>query len=177
MPVTRSRPVMFYILHWRGMLIALVLTMTLCFLGTLLLGWPVGLFVGAVVMVVYSKGIRRVIVPDYFQGIKHIKRNEHDAAIERFQRCLGFLSRHPWIDRWRNVVLLWPSPYSLTSSCFHCMGASHLRANRVDLAKENFKQALALQPNHFLSAAYLENIESIEAATLAKAETSAIAGS
>jgi len=67
---------------------------------------------GALAYLVYSIGSRQIVARAHRAGIKLVKQERFAEAIPQFEESLAFFDRHPWIDRYRSVVLMSPSAAS-----------------------------------------------------------------
>ena len=68
-----------------------------------------GIFWGGGAYLAYSIG-SRMLIPRYHRaGMALLRQNRFEEAIQKFQESLRFFDRHPWIDRFRSVVLMSPS--------------------------------------------------------------------
>ncbi len=71
-----------------------------------------GVIWGACAYLFYSIGSRRLIARHQRRGIALIKQQRYAEAISEFQQSLAFFGRHPWIDRFRCVILMSSSAMS-----------------------------------------------------------------
>lgn len=65
-----------------------------------------GLVWGALAFLAYSQVSRRTITRAHRAGIRLTKQGAYEAAIPHFQESYAFFNRHPWLDRFRSVVML-----------------------------------------------------------------------
>ncbi|MBW3624936.1 MAG: tetratricopeptide repeat protein [Armatimonadetes bacterium] len=66
----------------------------------------VALIAGAVTYLLYSRGSRTLLTREHLRGMRAVRRGRFTEAIPHFEASYDFFTRHPWIDRWRYVVLL-----------------------------------------------------------------------
>ncbi|MDH4229738.1 MAG: hypothetical protein OEW11_08360 [Nitrospirota bacterium] len=67
--------------------------------------WP-AMLVGWGGMMVWMLLSRELLTRDHRLGIRLVRKKRFAEAIPRFEAAHAFMERHPWIDRWRSVVLL-----------------------------------------------------------------------
>lgn len=165
-PPRSAKPIFIYAYHWPSVVVkAIVVIGMVVIIGSIssyFIGSPWSYLVGAIVTAIYFRAIRPILIPDFLAGLAHFRRMEFDSALHQFERGLHALERHPWIDRGRAWVLGWSSPFSLKAMYLFYIGTCHLKAKRVGIAKDYFRQVLEFEPENNLALGSLEMIETIE---------------
>ena len=49
---------------------------------------------------------REIFTRNHRRGMRMVRKKRFDEAIPHFEAAYAFMERHPWIDRWRSLVLL-----------------------------------------------------------------------
>lgn len=123
-----------------------------------------GVLWGAAAFVVYSIGSKRILGRHHRAGIAMVKRRQFREAIALFQQGLEFFDRHPWLDRFRSVVML-----SASAMCYREMALTNIAFCYAQLgdgkrAREWYDACLARFPENGIAIASLRTMNAAVAA-------------
>lgn len=96
-------------------------------------------------------------------AIRMVKKARFAEAIPKFQASYDFLSRHPWIDRWRAITLLSVSRSSLRESALTNIAFCMLQLGKEQEAMAYYAQALSQFPENTLAATELARLSAVPA--------------
>lgn len=96
-------------------------------------------------------------------AIRMVKQARFAEAIQKFQASYDFLSRHPWIDRWRAITLLSVSPNSLRELALTNIAFCLLQLGKEQEAMAYYAQALFQFPENTLAATELARLSAAPA--------------
>ena len=65
-----------------------------------------GVWIGLILWIGYSLLSKELFAKHHRRGIRLIRRGVFEQAIDCFDRSYDFFTRHPWLDRWRCLVML-----------------------------------------------------------------------
>jgi tetratricopeptide (TPR) repeat protein len=132
------------------------------------LGWLVisrsgtGVALGALAFLAYSRGSRALLLADHQRGMRLLQAGKYEAANEAFERSYRFLSRKPWIDRWRSVILMSPSAVSYQEMALVNIAFAYSQAGQGSEAKAAYERTLRHFPDSAIAQAALRMIEAVE---------------
>jgi tetratricopeptide (TPR) repeat protein len=115
---------------------------------------------GAGAFLLYSFGSRGLIARDHRAGIALVKRQQFESAIPHFQRSLEFLDRHPWIDRFRSIVLMSASAISYREMALANTAFCYSQVGNGEEARRYYKRCLERVRNSGLASAALRLMDS-----------------
>jgi high-affinity nickel permease len=110
-------------------------------LAFLLLRDKSALMLGAFIYLAYSYGIRHVLMKEHRAGIRAVLEDHHQDAIEHFKASYDFFSRHVWVDRWRSVVLMYPSGASIREMALVNVAFCQAQLGRTQEARASYSRA------------------------------------
>ena len=119
-----------------------------------------GILYGAGAYLLYSVAARQLITRDHRAGIALAKEQRFEEAIPRFQKSLEFLDRHPWIDRFRSIVLMSPSASSFREMALANIGFAYSQIGRGDEARAYYETCLQRFPDSGLATTALRMLNS-----------------
>jgi len=135
--------------------------------GLILLIWRVqfpdrfrlALLYGALAYLVYSFGSKAILLRHHRRGIHFLKLGRFREAISEFQSSYSFLSKYPWIDKYRFLTMLDSSaiPYREMALCN--IAYSYVQLDEKAKAQEYYRKALDEFPESDLAESGLEYVE------------------
>lgn len=114
-----------------------------------------GAYFGLVAYLIYSIGSRQLIVRDHRTGIRLLRHERYADAIPRFEASLAFLDRHPWIDKYRSVVLMSPAAWSYREMAFNNLALCYSQLGDGQRARECYQACLDFNPKNWVATAAL----------------------
>jgi tetratricopeptide (TPR) repeat protein len=139
-------------------------------LGLILLLWKVqfphkfdlAMLYGALGYLAYSFGSKAILLKHHRRGINLSKFGLFREAITEFESSYSFLSKYPWIDKYRFLTMLDSSaiPYREMALCN--IGYSYVQLGEKVRAKEYYQKALVEFPQSEMAKSGLEHVESRE---------------
>jgi hypothetical protein len=88
-------------------------------------------------------GSLNILARHQMAGIRYYKRRKWSEALARFQRSQAFFEQHPWIDRYRQVILMLPSAISFHEMALINQGNCLIHLNRGLEARRAVERARA----------------------------------
>ena len=128
-------------------LVALVCAIAIAFC----LGAPNPFIYGPLVYLAYSIGSRKWIPRAHRTGIRLVKQQQFAEAIPKFQESYDFFERHPWIDRYRSIVLMSPSTASYREMALANIGFCYSQLGDGKQSRDHYQHCLDLFPNSGLA--------------------------
>lgn len=122
-------------------------------------GWTLsrtnGVFVGAVVYVVLSQVLRRLIASHHRKAIGHCKRQEFEQAIPEFKKSLAFFRGNEWVDRFRAITMLSAAGVSYREMAMVGLGFCYAQIGDGVNARRSYEQCLLDFPDNGMAEAAL----------------------
>ncbi len=120
------------------------------------------LMIGCGIYLVYSIGSRRLITRAHRKGIRLSKRGEFREAIEHYRRSHDFFTMHPWVDKYRSIILMSCSAISYREMALVNMGFCYGQIGEAQKAKECYQAAVDAFPRSAMAASALRMIDTFE---------------
>ena len=130
--------------------------------GRLIVG-PDGVMIGTLACVAYVVGSRRLIAKDHRAGIKFVKQQRFNEAIQKFTDSLAFFDRHPWVDRFRSVTLMSPSAASYREMALLNMAFCYGQLGIGEQSRRYYRQCLDRFPESGMATAAPRMLDSVTA--------------
>jgi len=117
---------------------------------------------GCILYLIYSYGSRGLLLKAHRQGMSLSNEGNYAAAAQQFEQSYQFLSRYPWLDRYRAFTLMSPSAISFREMAL--VNSAFCYSQIGDIAKTKFyyEKALAEFPNSEMAKAALRLIATAE---------------
>lgn len=148
-------------ISWWGTIPQFVALLLLMEAGAAIAKSSHGILYGAAAYLVYSIGSRTLIPIAHRRGIR-LSRNQHfEQAIAAFEESYEFFTRHPWIDRFRSLVLMSPSAISYREMALCNVAFCYTQIGNGRKATEVYRRTLAEFPDSGMAAAALRMLESV----------------
>ncbi|NJM95601.1 MAG: hypothetical protein HC792_05225 [Acaryochloridaceae cyanobacterium CSU_5_19] len=107
-----------------------------------------GIFLGAMIYLVLSQVLRRIILRHHRKAIRHCKRREFEQAIPEFQESVAFFREYEWVDRFRAVTLLSSAGMKYREMALVSLGFCYAQIGDDTKARQNYEQCLREFPNN-----------------------------
>jgi len=124
-----------------------------------------GACLGALIYLSYSFGSRAVLARHQRTGMRHYQQRQWAEALSCFQRSQAFFEKYPWIDRWRQLLLMSPSGVSYHEMALINQGSCLIRMNRGLEARRIYERALELYPDSPIAEGVLKTMDAGVAAS------------
>ena len=141
-------------------LIAIVFFSYLVSLTGLYDDWIYNLIVGWAFVLLYRLIIRHTVTKDHARGIKLVKRQRFEEAVEAFHDSLTFFKQHPSLDKWRSIIFLSPGKYGYREMAYANLGFVYGQLGDGEKAMEYYNKCLELNPKSGLAKSALNLINS-----------------
>ena len=156
-----SRPPVYRPISWLGTIPQIVVYSVVC--GTVYaitgsVDWAI--LIGMPIMLIYSITSRYVVPYHHRQGVHLMSQFQFEEALIEHQKSLEFFEKYPWIDNFRAVVLMSPSPMSYREMALCNLGNCYLQLSRWPEAQSHYEQALKMGPKNRLAQQGLRLVES-----------------
>ena len=140
---------------WFGLIPSLVVMV-----GLMLGGWSLldvfGLVLGFGLYLILSRLLRRTILRDFYRGLAFSKKRLYKQAIPHFDDAYAFITRHPWIDKYRSVVLLNYGRFTITEATMSNLASCYVRTGDGQKAIDMWKKMLEVFPESRIARDSLE---------------------
>jgi len=124
------------------------------------LGDPViGAGLGALIYVAYSFGSRTILAKHQRAGMRHYQQRQWSEALTHFKRSQAFFEQYPWIDRYRQVLLMSPSGVSYHEMALVNQGSCLIHMNCGLEARRTIERALGLYPDSTFAEGILKTMD------------------
>jgi tetratricopeptide (TPR) repeat protein len=130
-----------------------------------LLGVPDAMLWGAVAYLAYSIGSRQFIARAQRAGVRLVKQERFGEAIPNFQESFEFFERHPWIDRFRSIVLMTPSAISYREMALASIGFCYGQLGDGERSRAYYQKCLERFPGSGLARTALRMLDSVSPKT------------
>lgn len=149
-------------ISWLATIPQLVALSTAIAIGWLVSRDSAGIFLGTAAYLTYSIGSRQLIPRAHRRGIRLSQNREFEAAIREHKASYEFFSRHPWLDRYRSIVMMSPSAMSYREMALLNIAFAYGQLGEGAKSKEYYLRAKEEFPENGLADAALKMIESFE---------------
>ena len=103
----------------------------------------------------------RAIPHDHRSAIAFVRKHRFSDAIPCFRRSLDFFDRHPWLDKYRSLLLLSPSGASYREMALANMGFCYSQVGDGHNARSQYQQCLERFPDSGLAQTALNMMDSV----------------
>ncbi len=138
----------------------------LILLGTaMVVGWnmasaPEGVLAGIAIYLIYSFSTRLLIPRDHRRGIRLVRHQQYEKAIDEFSRSYDFFTRFAWLDRFRYILLMTPSTMSYREIALCNKAFCYSQIGKGKQVLKYYQQAISEFPDCGLAEAAIRMIES-----------------
>lgn len=136
---------------------AMLIAMAVAFL----LGASSPALYGASAYLAYSIGSRIVITRSHRAGVRLTKQQRFAEAIPKFQQSIAFFESHPWIDRFRSIVLMSPSAASYREMALANIAFCYGQLGDGEQSRAYYRECLDRFPESGLATAALRMLDSV----------------
>jgi tetratricopeptide (TPR) repeat protein len=118
--------------------------------------------IGALAYLVYKYGLQGILLRTQRQGIRLIKEKQYKEAIGCFERSYEFFSKHSWLDHYRFVTLLTPSPIPLREMALLNIAFCYSQLGDKENTKAYYERTLREFPDSAMAETALNLITTVE---------------
>ena len=122
--------------------------------------WIYNLLLGWALVLLYRLLIRYTVTKDHARGIKLVKRQRFEEAVEAFHDSLIFFEKHQSLDKWRSIIFLSPGKYGYKEMAYANLGFAYGQLRNGEKAREYYEKCLELNPNNGLAISALNLLNS-----------------
>lgn len=158
----RQRLPMIREVSWAALGPQLVLLAALMAIAYTVFGPRYGVTTGALVYLVWRFGAHQLVALHHRTGIRLLRTKRYELAIAAFERSIAFFERHPWVDRYRALVLLSPSRMAYREMALVNIAYSWGQLGDGNRMKQTYERAAAEYPDNPIATAALTQIAAIE---------------
>lgn len=136
-----------YSISWKGILIIITIWIIFMFV----FGWmfpPDGIFIGMVVFGILSFILRNTITKSHIRGMRAIRKNDFETAIEHFNQSHLFFSKHCWVDKYRSITILSYSKMCYTEIALCNLAFCYSQTGSPQKAKNLYQRILEEYPDN-----------------------------
>ena len=116
---------------------------------------------GAITYLVISISLRNFIPKDHRKGMKKVKMNNYEEAINDFEKSYSFFKQNKWIDKYRYLVLLSSSRISYLEMALSNIAFCQGQIGKGEKAKEYYEKTLDEFPESEIAKAGLRLLNSM----------------
>jgi tetratricopeptide (TPR) repeat protein len=91
-------------------------------------------------------------------GIKHIKEGKFEQAIPFIQKTINYYKGHPWIDKFRFLLLISSAKSTILESSVCNLAYCYLQTGQVEKSTELYQNILRQNPENINARAMLNTI-------------------
>jgi hypothetical protein len=124
------------------------------------LGAPYALLWGAAAYLAYSIGSRQLFTRPHRAGVRLVKQQRFEDAIPKFRESFDFFERHPWVDRFRSLVLMSPSAASYREMALANIAFCYGQLGDGEQCRSYYRMCLDRFPGSGLATAALRMLDS-----------------
>jgi hypothetical protein len=128
------------------------------------LGVPNAPLWGAAAYLAYSLSSRQLIPRAHRAGIRLVKQQRFAEAIPKFHESYDFFERHPWVDRFRSLVLMSPSAMSYREMALANIAFCYAQLGDGEQSRIFYQKCLKRFPGSGLATAALRMLDSVSPA-------------
>jgi len=107
-----------------------------------------GMIVASVLFFILITALQQLIPKSHKKGMKAVKQNEFNGAIEYFKQSVDFFTKKKWLDKYRAVTM-----FSASKMCFREMGLCNIafcysQTGQAEKAKALYEEILEEYPDN-----------------------------
>ena len=122
---------------------------------------PDALLWGAMAYLAYSIGSRQLIARAHRAGVRLVKQQRFADAIPTFQESFDFFERHPWVDRFRSLILMSASAASYREMALANIAFCYGQLGNGEQCRTYYQKCLERFPGSGLATAALRMLDSV----------------
>ncbi len=104
---------------------------------------------------------RQLVARSHRRGMRFFKAGDYIHAIDEFEKSYHFFMKHPWIDKYRFVVLLSSGRISFTEMALLNTAFCYSQIGEGDRAKHYYEKTLEQFPDSGMAKAALQMLASV----------------
>ncbi len=121
-------------------------------------GWW-SLAVGLYVFLIYRFIVRWAFMGDFYRARRKLVRGEYEEALRLYEKVYEFFSKHPWLDRFRYLILLTPSKRMIRETALNNIVYCYFQLGDKAKVKSALDRFLGEFPDNIFAKSALEFIE------------------
>ena len=125
------------------------------------LGAPDAVLWGGMAYLAYSIGSRQLIARAHRAGVRLMKQQRFAEAIPKFQESFDFFERHPWVDRFRSLILMSASAASYREMALANIAFCYGQLGNGEQSRTYYQNCLERYPGSGLATAALRMLDSV----------------
>ena len=150
-------------ISWPATILQLTVVATAIVVGSIL-DPRNGVILGAGAYLAYFFGPRYLISRHHRRGVALSKRQHFEDAIPEFRKSLDFFDSHPWIDRFRYIVLLSTSAICYREMAMVSMAFCYAQIGDGVRAREHYEACLVRFPESGMAVAAIRLMDAAKSA-------------
>ena len=115
--------------------------------------------VGILIFFAYRTLCNRVFLRHIRRSNKYMKSGNYALAIPEAEIVLAFFTKYPWIDRYKNLLLLRKTPRTLREDALRVIAICYDRLDDVDRANTYFERTVKEYPDSKLALYSLQQFQ------------------
>lgn len=120
------------------------------------------LLLGAVLYLLLSVILKRLIPKFHRKGMKYFKDKRYDLSIDEFNKSYEFFQKNKWIDKYRAIFLLSSSRISYSEMALINIAYCYGQIEEGTKSREAYEKALKEFPNSEIATSALKMVSSIK---------------
>jgi hypothetical protein len=117
---------------------------------------------GFITYLIVWYGLRAIAFPgDVHKSIRLIREEKFREAIPHIERSIDFYTKHPWIDKYRFLLMVSSSKRGIRESSICNLGFCLLQIGQVKDAKELYEDVLRQYPENTVARSQLRTINTL----------------
>jgi tetratricopeptide (TPR) repeat protein len=110
--------------------------------------WTCDLLAGVIVVVAYRCLLRYTLMRHHMRGLRLLRAQRFEEAIQAFEQNLAIFDRHPNLDKWRSLILLSSSRYGYREMTLLNLGYAAAQMRQGPRAEQYYQRVLELNPRN-----------------------------
>ncbi len=145
---------------WVSMIPQVILMVALmCLFGTFVKPFSAAVNGALIFYLALSISVRYLVPHNHRKGMALFRAGNYAQAVEEFEKSYDFFKRHPWIDRYRFLVLLSSSRISYTEMALLNIAYGYAQSGDGKQAKEYYEKTLMEFPDSGMAKSALQMLE------------------
>jgi tetratricopeptide (TPR) repeat protein len=161
MPATTARVPLIGSIAWGALLVQVAVAGLLVW-GCRLAGAADPLLFGVVIYTALALLLRKFIAREHRRGVRLARQGRHAEAIAHFGRSVDHFTAHPWIDRFRSIILLSASRMGYREMGLCNMAFCLAQTGEGEQALDRYRQVLREYPGNGLAIAGINLLQAVK---------------
>jgi len=117
-----------------------------------------GMIVASVLFFILITALQQLIPKSHKKGMKAVKQNEFNGAIEYFKQSVDFFTKKKWLDKYRAVTMFSASKMSYREMALFNIAFCYAQTGQAEKAKAFYKEILEEYPDNGIAYYALNSI-------------------